>query len=340
MATLTNTVELVTDVIDAFKVRFPMISAMATDFSSDEARLGDTIRGRVTTVPTAANYDGTDGYKTNTEANSLTEDVDIVLNQHKHVPVKIDYINQISTKRNLYNEVVGQMAYQLGKTMTDFVLSKVTQANFTHEITGASSNGDLDLLEKANLVLNKNGASPSGRYGIVDSATFSSLITDDRIASGDYHGQRRGGNAYGIINNVGGFEQIFEYPDLPAGTDTAEADASRDALVQGFFADRTALVVAARVPTDMDKVASALGVPSIAKTEVVSDPDTGLSFMNITYQDPHTFDMYTTTTVIYGAYAGAEGGTDNSGTDKGGVRFVSELSDGSEAAGDAFHTAL
>lgn len=326
MATLTNTVELVTDVIDAFKVRFPMISAMSTDFSSEEAKLGDTIRGRVTSVPAATDYDGTDGYKANaTSANSLTEDVSITLNQHKHVPVKVDYIDQISTKRNLYNEVVGQMAFQLGKTMTDFVLGKVLQANFSHEVTGTALNSDYDALSTATQILNGNGASPVGRYGIVNSAVFGALEADARIASGDYHGQQRGGSAYGVLSNVGGFEAIYEYPDMPANGED----------LSGFFGDKSALVIASRVPTDMDAVAQALGVPSIAKTEVVSDADTGLSFMNITYQDPHTFDMYTTTTVIYGAYAGAEGGTDDSGTDKGGLRLALSA----QSAG-AFTTAI
>lgn len=320
MATLTNTVELVTDVIDAFKVRFPMIASMSTDFSADEAKLGDTIRGRVSSVPAAADYDGTDGYKANaTSANSLTEDVSITLNQHKHVPVKVDYINQISTKRNLYNEVVGQMAFQLGKTMTDFVLNKITQANFTHELTGSELNSDYDALATATALLNANGAAPVGRYGIVNSGVFGALESDQRIASGDYHGQQRGGSAYGVLTNVGGFEAIYEYPALPANSEN----------LTGFFADKSALVIASRVPTDMDAVAQSLGVPSIAKTEVVSDADTGLSFMNITYQDPHTFDMYTTTTVIYGAYAGAEGGTDNTGTDKGGLRLATSGVSGS-----------
>lgn len=325
MATLTNTVELVTDVIDAFKVRFPMLSAMATDFSSEEAKLGDTIRGRVSSVPSAQDY-GANGYKDNaSSANSLTEDVSITLNQHKHVPVKVDYIDQISTKRNLYNEVVGQMAFQLGKTMTDFVLGKVTQANFSHDLAGTTANSDYDALATATKILNANGAQPTGRYGIVNSDVFKSLETDERIASGDYHGQQRGGNAYGVLSNVGGFEAIYEYPDMPANSET----------LTGFFADRSALVIASRVPTDMDAVAQSLGVPSIAKTEIVSDADTGLSFMNITYQDPHTFDMYTTTTVIYGAYAGAEGGTDNSGTDKGGLRLCTTA----QSSGD-FTTAL
>lgn len=314
MATLPNTVELLTDVIDAFKVRFPMLTAVSTNFSSEEARLGDTVRGRIASVPAASTYDGTTGYKNGaTSANSLTADVSVTLNQHKHVPVKVDYIDQISTRRDLYNEVVGQMAYSIGKDMTDYILGLVVEDNFSHEVVASELNSDYDVLATANQVMNANGAAPTGRVGIVNSGVFNALETDARIASGDYHGQQRGGNAYGQLSNVGGFESIFEYPDLPTNSEH----------LKGFFTDKTGIVLAARVPTDMDAVAQRIGVPSIAKTEVVQDPDTGLSLMSIVYQDPHTFDLYATTTLIYGAVAGANAGDDNSGTDKGGLRLVS-----------------
>ncbi len=41
-------------------------------------------------------------------------DVPVTINRHKHVPVKLDYIDQISTNRNLYEEQVGNLAYSLG----------------------------------------------------------------------------------------------------------------------------------------------------------------------------------------------------------------------------------
>jgi len=321
-ATLTNTIELLTDVIDAFKTRFPMITAMATDFSNEEARLGDTIRGRVMTSPTTQDY-GANGYKDNAaDANSLSNDVTVTLNQHKHVPIKVDYINQISTRRNLYNEVVGEMAHALGKGMVDYVLGEYDAANISNEVVATEANSDLDVLLTANKVLNTRGASPTGRYAIVNSDVFAYLQSDERVSSGDYYGQRRDGNAYGVLSNIGGFENVYEYPDLP----------SNDSVMTGLFADRSAIVLAARVPSDFDQVAASLGVPSIAKTEVVTDADTGLSFMNITYQDPHTFDLYTTTTVIYGAHVGGAG-TADAGTDKGGLRLVNAES----AEADAVH---
>lgn len=80
MAGTLSTTELITDVIDAFKVRFPLMSAIGTDFSSDEAKLNQTITGRIVSLPSVQEYDATDGYKANSaSANGLTTDVSVTL---------------------------------------------------------------------------------------------------------------------------------------------------------------------------------------------------------------------------------------------------------------------
>jgi hypothetical protein len=312
MATLSTT-ELITDVIDAFKVRFPLMSAIGTDFSSDEAKLGQTITGRILSLPTVRDYDGTDGYKANSaSANSLTTDVSVTLNRHKHVPIKVDFIDQVSTKRDLYAETVGNMAYALGKEAFDYTMGLVTETNFTNEVVATTANSDYDVLSSVNKTLNTNGASATGRIGIVNSDVFQTLDSDQRIASGDYHGQQRGASAYGVLSNVSGFESIFEYPDLP--------DNSQN--LSGFFTDKTGIVMASRIPNDVEALANRIGIPAISKVDVVSDADTGLTMMGITYQDAGTFDVYTTLTWIYGVSAGTQGGSAGDLTDKGGVRLA------------------
>lgn len=312
MATLSTT-ELITDVIDAFKVRFPLMSAIGTDFSSDEAKLNQTITGRILSLPSVQDYNGTDGYKSNSaSANGLTTDVSVTLNRHKHVPIKVDFLDQVSTKRDLYAETVGNMAYALGKEAFDYALGLVTEANFTNEVVATTANSDYDVLGSINKTLNTNGASATGRIGIVNSDVFQTLDADQRIASGDYHGQQRGASAYGVLSNVSGFESIFEYPDLP--------DNSQN--LSGFFTDKTGIVMASRIPNDVEALANRIGIPAISKVDVVSDADTGLTMMGITYQDAGTFDVYTTLTWIYGVSAGTQGGSAGALTDKGGVRLA------------------
>ena len=313
MSTLSTT-ELITDVMDAFKVRFPILNNLSTDFSSDSARLGQTITARIAGLPTVQDY-GVDGYESNAaSANGLTTDVNVTLNRHKHVPVKIDYIDQISTKRDLYNETIGNLAYSLGREAFDHAMSLVTAANFTKNTVSADAASDKDVLDAITASMNGVGAAPVGRYGIVNSAVFNSLEADARISSGDYYGQRRGANSYGNLSNVSGFENIYEYPSLVAGA----------GKLSGFFATREAIVMASRLPTDVEQLANRVGIPSISKVDTVTDADTGLSLMGITWQKSGVFDVYTTLVWVYGMSAGAQGATTPAGklTDYAGHRLV------------------
>lgn len=312
MSTLSTT-ELLMDVIDAFKVRFPMISRIGTDFTSESAKLGQQITARIASLPTVRDYDGTNGYKANAaNANDLTVDVPVTLNRHKHVPVKVDYIDQISTKRNLYNEATGNLAFALGKEAFDYAMGLSVAANFSQNSIFTVANSDKDMLDNIAGDMNIIGASPVGRYGIVSTAVFNTLESDSRISSGDYHDQRRGGQAYGVLRNVAGFEEIIEYPSMPSNSEN----------LTGFFSDRTGIVMASRIPNDVEKLANSLGIPSIAKVETVTDPDTGLTLMGITWQEAGTFDLYTTLVWVYGMAAGKQGGSAGAITDYGGHRLI------------------
>tara|TARA_R110001632_G_scaffold37851_1_gene95509 strand:+ start:685 stop:1626 length:942 start_codon:yes stop_codon:yes gene_type:complete len=312
MSTLSTT-ELITDVMDAFKVRFPILNNLSTDFSSDSARLGQTITARIAGLPTVQDY-GADGYESNAaDANGLTTDVNVTLNRHKHVPVKIDYIDQISTKRDLYNETIGNLAYSLGKEAFDHAMSLAAVANFSQATVSADAASDKDVLDAITASMNGVGAAPVGRYGIVNSAVFNALEADPRISSGDYYGQRRGANSYGNLSNVSGFENIYEYPSLVSGAGN----------LSGFFATREAIVMASRLPTDVEKLANRVGIPSISKVDTVTDADTGLSLMGITWQKSGVFDVYTTLVWVYGMSAGTQGGAAGTLSDYAGHRLAS-----------------
>jgi hypothetical protein len=313
MSTL-STGELLFDVLEAFKVRFPMLMRMGTDFSSDTARFNEQITARIASLPTVRDYDATTGYKANAaNANDLTTDIPVTLNRHKHVPVKIDYIDQISTRRNLYEETVSNLAYQLGKEAFDYIMTLIVAANFSESSTFTTGNSDLDLLNDVTKDMNAVGAAPIGRFGVVNSDVFETLQGDSRIASGDYHNQRRTDNAYGHLKNVGGFSDIWEYPDLPANAEN----------LTGFFSDRTGIVMASRLPRDMFALAESLGIDPIGKAEVMSDEETGLSLMAIKWQESGTFDLYTTLVWLYGVSAGSQGGDAGDKTDYGLHRVVS-----------------
>lgn len=309
-ATLSASI-ILADVLDAFKVRFPMFRNMTTDFSSAGADLSQSVIARIRSLPTVRDYDATNGYQANAaNANDLVTDVPVTINRHKHVPVKVDYIDSISTRRDIYSEVIADLAYSLGKEAFDYILSLVVDANFSQFSEFALADSDKDMLDNVTKDMNGVGARPDRRVGIVNSDVYNYLEADARIASGDYHGQKRLGNAYGQLSNVAGFQTIYEYPSLPANSEDLTA----------FFFTPEALIFASRIPNKFTNVDSTLA--KVADVSVQEDAETGLAFAAVEWVQQGTFDHYVTLCWLYGAKAGSQGGSDGALTDYAGHRVT------------------
>lgn len=310
-ATLTTT-EILQDTLDAFKLMLPMLSSFTTDFSNARSKKGETIMAHVATLPAVQDYDATNGFQANpATADSLLTDVPVVLNQFKHVPIKVTYLTQLASRKDLYKEAVRNYAYVLAKYVLDYVLGLVTAANVTNQKIFSTANTSLDSVEAVRTQLNVQKAYPTGRFGLVNTAFAGALQSDTRVGSSLYYGQLNGGNGYRRFQNLGGFENIFEYPDLPAnGINLA-----------GFFGDRRSSIIASRLPNVQD-MAAELNVPQVARFETIQDVMTGLSLLGIVWQQQGTFDVWVTAALLFGASVGAQGGAANGITDKACVRVT------------------
>ena len=316
MALTLSTTQILELVLDAFKVRLPfLVSAFATDFSGERAKFNQTVNARIAGLPTVQSYDSSTGYKANaTDAKSLMNDVPVTIDQHKHVPIKLDFLDQNSTVNeiNLLEEATMNCGYVLAKSIADYCLGLVTAANFSQTSTFTTANSDLDMLNNIRTDLNGIGANTTGRFGIVNSDVMSTLTTDSRVASGDYHGQRINGESLGVLRSIQGFGNVWEYPDLPANSEN----------LSGFFGTKESVILATRVPSDTNDVAQSMGIPQIASFDTLTDPDTGLTLLGIKWIEQGTFDVYCTVAVMYGAVAGKQGGSAGDKTDYAGHRLV------------------
>ena len=302
--------------MDAFKVRLPfLVSAFATDFSNERAKFNQTVNARIASLPSVQSYDEDTGYKANAaDSKSLLNDVPVTIDQHKHVPIKLDFLDEASAVNqiNLLQESTMNCGYVLAKSIADYCLALATAANFSESSVVTEVNSDLDMLGGVRTALNAVGANTMGRFGIVNSAVMSTLNADSRIASGDYHGQRIGGEALGQLRGIEGFTNVWEYPDLPGNGENLSA----------FFGCKESVILATRVPNDTQEVATAMGIPQIASFETLTDPDTGLTLLGIKWIEQGTFDVYCTVAVMYGAVAGKQGGAAGEKTDYAGHRLV------------------
>ena len=292
MATNLAPSEILVQTLDAFKTRVPALGMMSTDFSDDRSRKDQTIRAHIRTLPTVGAY-GANGYFSNAnDAQTLLTDVDLTLDQHKHVTLNLTHLKAISDDKK--NTQLSDSAYVLGKDIVDAALAKVLAANLTNTEIITSANSDFDALNSARKNLVSQGANVDALYGLVNSDFAETLNADTRIASRDYHGQEATTSGLAVLRGVAGFQEIREYASLPANGESLSA----------VFFDPRAICVATRLPSDSTELAASMGVPNIADTITVTDPDTGLSFMGILHMQPGTLDLFMTITVLYGTKVG------------------------------------
>lgn len=234
MATLSTTL-ILQQTLASFKTRFPMLRGMATDFSAGPIRLNETVTAHVRTLPTISTYDGTTGYVNGAnESRGLLVDVPITVDSHKHVPLLASHLYAIADQKDSLAGSLGDAAYVLGKAMVNSIQAKFKGSNLSYSVTETAANSDLDVIQAITEDLNENGASPTGRIGLVNSAVASALALDNRIASKDYYGQLTAGSGLRMFTNVGGFAAIYEWPGFSAN----------NAAGQGFTAATTDICTA------------------------------------------------------------------------------------------------
>tara|TARA_R110002012_G_scaffold158151_2_gene319546 strand:- start:363 stop:1280 length:918 start_codon:yes stop_codon:yes gene_type:complete len=291
MATLTPT-EILSQTLEAFKKSTPLISKFSTDLSDERAMKDQVIQAHIRQLPTVGDY-GADGYFSNaTNANSLFLDVPLTLDQHKHVTINLTHLNALSDEKK--NTSIGDSAFVLGKAVVDSALAKITAANFTNSEIVTTANTDKSTLNAARKNLVTQGANTSNLYGLINSDFSEALLEDTRITSKDFNGQEPTDDALNVLTGVSGFKEIREYADFPANAESLEA----------FFFDPRAICLATRLPNDSTQLAASMGIPSVASTVEVTDPESGLSMLGIMHMQPGTLDMYLTVTVIWGTTVG------------------------------------
>jgi len=74
--------------------------------------------------------------------------------------------------------------------------------------------------------------------------------------------------------------------------------------ITGFFGSREAVAIKTGIPSDSLELAASIGIPVPARSEVVTDPDSGLSMIAYYWFENGTMDAYVTLAVLYGATAG------------------------------------
>lgn len=136
-------------------------------------------------------------------------------------------------------------------------------------------------------------------------ATNYFIISADRAAGTFELSATSGGAAVDITDTGTGTHTIARYEELSA-----------------FAGDSRAIGIATRLPLDGAELARTLGIPVNMKMEIVQDEETGLAFCGFGEFNQDTHDVHVTTTVMFGAVAGKQGGSSAALVDYAGHRVV------------------
>jgi len=253
-----------------------------TDFSSEAAKYNASIYTHRISATTAQDYSQANGYV----ATATTQtDVQITLNKFKHVSYSVDDQERTSSNINLIERFAGAAAHALGLQMVGDLLTLVTSTSFTSALTVASSSFSYASVVSAGITLNNANVPQHDRYAVLAPSFYGRLLNDSTIvANAQISGEQ---SRTAGIGSVAGFN-VNMYSAVPANGIT----------LGGFFAQREALLIAARVPE------VPTGVPIPGDISVVTEPRTGLSVMVRESYDVRLGLLQRTYALIYGVKAG------------------------------------
>lgn len=298
MPAILSSVVILNDVIAAIVVAAPMLNAVGSEFTNEQLTKGQTAIAHILNEPVVQNFDYSngDGYAANAvNSNSLLVDVPITISAHDYVTITISYLQSISNQKEVYKKAVMVAGSALAKKIIKDGLGTLNRDNFSHETVAAAVNTDYDTLLKIQSALNIQGASEIGRFMVVNTEVAGSLFGDTRITSNEQHGQRTSARGHRQLSNICGFENIFEYPELP----------DNGVNLSGFAGDKSSLMVKTGLPVHSDLNAID-GMPPANHVSEVTDPDTGLTLLKVSFQKPGVLVPNTALTLLWGWATGKQ----------------------------------
>lgn len=265
---------------------YPWLRSVTTDFSAESAAYNQSILTRTLTVPSATNYDTTNGY---TDSDAVGTDVTVTLDKHKAVQLSFTANDMAGTNRRLIEEQAQAMQYAIGKTLADAIGALILNANFVNKTTATNAAFCRSNVVDMIVALNGRKAPQMSRSVVLNPTLYGNLLKDTgivNVALIESWQAATGGRA----PNIAG-AQVFQWVDLPTNSEN----------LSGFALTPDALVLAARLPNDY---ATGSNTPVTAAMEVVTNPNTGLSVQLTRFVDHKAGKAYGRAAWIFGAAKG------------------------------------
>jgi len=276
--------------LELFKLSFPAISRIHTDFSEMPAQFRQTEATRIVVTPSVQSYNATadatgrpQGWSTVSAAQ--TKDVLITLDEHIGVPIVFDANTLASTIRRLFDEQAPAASYALAKYFVEKIYKLFTLANYNAYAAKNGAKvpnvyakypvaiGDFarSTLTRLAAIFNPNEVPINDRFVLLASDYFEQLATDPSLVT-FFAGQRSPEIlTESRLPKLAGFEPI-EAPNLAAPGVTPN--------LAGMALHKAAVIAKTRLSNDYTQ---ALPGASYGSVTTVTEPDLGISVVLVQY---------------------------------------------------------
>ena len=280
---------IVQQALELLTLEQPLLSALTTNFSDTalNPKHNTEINTRIIGIPGTTAYNTTTGYATE---NTVTTDVPLTINRHYSCQVEFGEEELAGTNRRLFDELAPAMAYAIGKEMTDYALSLITAGNYTNTATTKA----LIDFDRASVIsmggaLSDRGVPSMGRTLLLTGTYYDKLFSDDQIVllAANQKADLITGSRMIPLHDF----NVLRAPTLPTTGNLA-----------GFGFSKSALVLAARVPSDYANAFP--GVTGGGISQVVTNPQSGLSMHLVQFVDHQLGQAFMRLASMYGAAKG------------------------------------
>lgn len=269
--------------LNTLLAKFPILSRIATDFSSGSVKFNQDIVTHIVTPTVAHDFDPATGYVPDDQAQV---DVTVKIDKHAYAGYAITDVERSTSEIDLNQRYADKVAYALGRKVCDDLMALIVAAKFANETEVAQASFGRDSVVDIGTKLNKRFIPDMGRFMFVNSDYYNALQKDEALYKAYITPQAGNVVVSGMLPDVNGFA-VIEYSALPENAER----------LVGFAGIREGLIMAARVPD----VPANTGDTVI---RVVTDPRTGLSVQVRDRYDGRLGKQEVSFTLMYGFATG------------------------------------
>ncbi len=283
----TNANVIAQKALKSLLARLPILKAIATDFSKENAKFNAAVIVHAVTAAEAANFNPLTGYVPQAR---VQVDIPVTINKHKHHTYEVTVQEASSSSVDLIQRYADTAAYSIGAAVIGDLCALVKAAAFANKtVKGLGAGGDAFDRKAAVSVgtqLSKRGVPGFGRFLMLNPDYYGSLANDNAMLQIMLMAGAEAAKS-GILPEVHGMLPM-EYVNLP--------DNGEDLV--GFAGINSGLAIATRIPDDPGE-----GQGNV-RISTVSDPDTGLALQVREWYEATLASYRRAYTLMYGVAAG------------------------------------